>query len=185
MQRVYCDIRKCVSCRTCEIACVVRHSQSGELVRALGEAPRLKQLVKIKASDLGAFPLRCHHCEEAACIDACKTGAMHRDPASGKVLIDRNKCVGCWMCVMVCPFGAVFADRQSGKALKCDLCEGHDSPACVAACPTKALCYAEFDEFQEKMQRPAGFASSRGHPRRAKVKARTAPAKKKGATCVI
>lgn len=180
MRRVYCDIRKCLACRTCEIACVVRHSQSGELVRALGESPRLKQLAEIKASDLGAFSLRCHHCEEAACIDACKTGATRRDPVSGKVLIDRDKCVGCWMCVMVCPFGAVFADRQSGKAIKCDMCEGYDRPACVAACPTKALCYAEFDEFQGKMERPVGFAGSRGRPPHADNKARMASAKKKG-----
>lgn len=184
MRRVYCNIRKCLSCRTCEIACVVRHSQSGELHRALDEIPRLRQLVEIKASDLGAFPLRCHHCEEAACIDACKTGAAHRDPASGKVLIDRDKCVGCWMCVMVCPFGAVFADMKSGQALKCDLCEGHDSPACVAACPTKALCYAEFDEFQEKMQRPAGFAGTLGRPRRAQGETRSTPVTKKRAPCV-
>lgn len=156
MRRVYCDIRKCLSCRTCEIACAVAHSKSGDLVGALKESPRVKPLVRINPSDLGAFPLRCHHCETAACIDACKTGAARRDPASGKVLIDRATCVGCWMCVMVCPFGAVTPDARTGKALKCDLCEGRGTPGCVAACPTKALTHEEFDEFQERMRRPVG-----------------------------
>lgn len=150
MPRVYCDIRKCLSCRTCEIACTVRHSQSGDLYKALTEEPRLKRLVKVESTQLGPFPLRCHHCEEAACIDACKTGTTYRDPFTGKVLIDRNKCVGCWMCVMVCPFGAVFPDLKSGKAFKCDLCEGHDEPACVAACPTYALYYEEYVDFEKK-----------------------------------
>ena len=176
MRRLYTDIRRCMACRTCELACVVRHSQSGDLATAMGEIPGLKQLVKVKASELGAFPLRCHHCEEAACIDACKSGAVHRDPVSGKVLIDRNKCVGCWMCVMVCPFGAVFADMKNGKALKCDLCEGHDRPACAEACPTSALCYAEFNDFKGKMQRPVGAAGS--------AKTRSTSEKKKGETCV-
>ena len=154
MRKVYCDIRKCLACRSCEIACAVRHSVSGELYLALREAERPpRRLVKTMATTLGPFPLRCHHCEDAACIDACKTGATYRDPISGKVLINREKCVGCWMCVMVCPFGAVFPDAETGIALKCDLCDGHDTPACVAACPTRALFYQEFDEFKKAYEK--------------------------------
>ena len=152
MPRVYNDIRKCLSCKSCEIACAVRHSQSGDLYKALTEEPRQKQLVKVKSTQLGPFTLRCHHCKDAACIDACKTGATFRDPLNGKVLIDRDKCVGCWMCVMVCPFGAVFPDLKSEKVFKCDLCEGHDSPACVSACPTHALHYKDFEEFEREQK---------------------------------
>ncbi|MGB9619447.1 MAG: 4Fe-4S dicluster domain-containing protein [Armatimonadota bacterium] len=153
MRRVYCDIRRCLSCRSCEIACAVAHSESGELYQALRESPGPRHLVRVKPTDLAPFPLRCHHCEIATCIDACKTGATHRDPLTGKVLIDRDKCVGCWMCVMVCPFGAVFPDLKTGKALKCDLCEGRDSPACVASCPTRALCFEEFEEFKKEYEK--------------------------------
>ena len=149
MRKVYSDIRKCISCRSCEIACAVRHSLSGDLYRALSEEPTPKRLVKVMKTQLEPFPLRCHHCEEAACIDACKTGATRRDLLTGKVLVDRDKCVGCWMCVMVCPFGAVFPDMKTEKALKCDLCEEHESPACVAACPTRALFFEEFEEFEK------------------------------------
>ena len=70
MARVYCDNRKGLSCRTCEIACAVRHSKSHDVYEMTAEEPRPKRLVKVKSSQLGPLPLRCHHCEVAACIDA-------------------------------------------------------------------------------------------------------------------
>ena len=153
MRRIYCDIRKCLSCHTCEIACAVRHSQSNELSQAIGEKPRPRHLVRVNASSLGPFPLRCHHCKDAPCIDACKSGATYRDAESQKVLIDQSKCVGCWMCVMVCPFGAVMPNHETHKAIKCDLCEGHDKPACAEACPTKALYFEEYEVFETEYEK--------------------------------
>ncbi len=153
MRRIYCDIRKCLSCHSCEIACALRHSESDDVYTAIREEPRPRHLVTVNASELGPFPLRCHHCEDAPCIDACKTGATYRDPESGRVLIDQDKCVGCWMCIMVCPFGAVLPNQETQKALKCDLCEGHETPACVAACPTGALYFEEFDEFRKEYEK--------------------------------
>ena len=153
MRKVYCDTRKCLSCHTCEIACAVQHSQSGELSQAVAETPRPRHLVRVKTAMLGALPLRCHHCEDAACIDACKTGATYRDPQSGRVLIDHDRCVGCWMCIMVCPFGAVFPNMRTEKAQKCDLCAGHEEPACVSGCPTRALAYEEFAEFARRYRK--------------------------------
>ena len=146
MRKVHCDMHKCTACRSCEIACAIRHSNSGDLYGAMREEPRPSRLVHVVSSRLSPFALRCQHCKDAACIDACKTGATQRDPLTGKVLIDRDKCVGCWMCVMVCPFGAVFPDAKTDKALKCDLCEGFDDPACVAACPTRALSLEEVED---------------------------------------
>lgn len=161
MRKVYCEINKCTACRSCEIACAVRHSRSGNLYEALAENPRPSRLTRVVSTQLHPFPLRCRHCEDAACIDACKTGATQRDILTGKVLIDRDKCVGCWMCVMVCPFGAVFPDAKSGKALKCDLCDGFESPACVEACPTRALQYEELEEFEKEHKKGSRKVSSK------------------------
>ncbi len=147
MRRVYCDTRKCLSCSTCEIACALRHSPGADLAHAVQGTSNLVPLVRVRQGPLGPVLLKCHHCEDAACIDACKSGAMFRDPQTGKVLIEQHKCVGCWMCVMVCPFGAVFPIEHTGTAMKCDLCAGDDAPACVAACPTGALHFAEFEDF--------------------------------------
>ena len=55
--------------------------------------------------------------------------------------MDPEKCVGCWMCIMVCPIGAIYRDSEDKAAVKCDLCEGKEIPACVLSCPTNALLY--------------------------------------------
>jgi carbon-monoxide dehydrogenase iron sulfur subunit len=69
---------------------------------------------------------------------------MHRDEETGAILCDENKCVGCWMCIMVCPFGVIKRDTQGKKiASKCDLCLGEETPVCVVNCPNEALIYEE------------------------------------------
>jgi len=67
---------------------------------------------------------------------------MTRDPETGAIQHDPEKCIGCWSCVMVCPFGAIQINTEEGKvASKCDLCGGLEVPACVANCPNEALVY--------------------------------------------
>jgi Fe-S-cluster-containing hydrogenase component 2 len=53
------------------------------------------------------------------------------------VFIDAEKCNGCGLCAEHCYLGMIRMDRESGKALKCDLCGG--DPACVRYCPVGAL----------------------------------------------
>ena len=75
------------------------------------------------------------------------SGAMQKDDQTGEVLCDTDKCVGCWMCVMVCPFGAV----QPGEVyvVKCDGCPEREEPGCVDACPTGALFVADSEKLSE------------------------------------
>jgi carbon-monoxide dehydrogenase iron sulfur subunit len=47
-------------------------------------------------------------------------------------------------CVFACPFGATFVDQDSGRVLKCDLCDG--DPTCVKVCPTGALTFEELSK---------------------------------------
>jgi len=150
MKRIYAREEFCLGCRLCEIHCLVQHSRSKKIIKAFRkEKDLVVPGVVVEASGKTSFALQCRHCDDAPCLEACITGAMHREPASGAVLCDADRCVGCWMCVMVCPFGAVFPDMKTEKAVKCDLCEEHESPACVAACPTRALFFEEFEEFEK------------------------------------
>ncbi|HWJ02999.1 MAG TPA: 4Fe-4S dicluster domain-containing protein, partial [Verrucomicrobiae bacterium] len=100
------------------------------------------------------LPLQCRQCREPKCVTACMTGAMQVDMTTGLVVNQEEKCVGCWMCVMVCPYGAITQSKNLKVAKKCDQClsVGHD-PACVKGCPSKALKFAAVDEFGRETRR--------------------------------
>ena len=64
---------------------------------------------------------------------------MHRDKVTGAVIIDESKCIGCWTCILACPYGALVRDKERKIVAKCDLCPQHEVPVCVANCPNEAL----------------------------------------------
>ncbi len=134
----------CIGCRLCEIICMVKHSASGKIIKAFRkESERPLPRVRVEEEGYTSFALQCRHCDEAPCVENCLTGAMHRDEATGVVLCDEDLCVGCWMCVMSCPFGVVER-KEKGKTTvsKCDVCAGKEEiPPCVKNCPNEALTY--------------------------------------------
>lgn len=145
MKRIYVDEEYCIGCRLCEIHCLVQHSWSRKIIKAYKEeTPRAMPRLVVEEEGPLSFSMQCRHCAEAPCIEACITGAMHRDEETGAVLCDEERCVGCWMCVMTCPFGAIQRDVRKRKvASKCDLCLGEETPVCVANCPNEVLTYEE------------------------------------------
>ncbi len=145
MKRIYIKEEYCIGCRLCEIHCLVQHSKSKKIIKAFKEEfPRALPRVLVEEHGYLSFAIQCRHCEEASCIDACITGAMYRDEETGAVLCDTDKCVGCWMCIMVCPFGVINRDLSGRKiASKCDLCYGEEVPVCVKNCPNEALGFEE------------------------------------------
>jgi len=101
------------------------------------------------------MPFLCCHCEEAPCVRVCRTGALQQDPLTRIVTHDPDRCIGCWMCTMVCPYGVIGREWERRIALKCDRCPDRDIPACVAACPTRALIFAEEEEFARLTRKQA------------------------------
>jgi Fe-S-cluster-containing hydrogenase component 2 len=64
------------------------------------------------------------------------------DTAAGITKINADKCIGCKECAMACPFGVINMHYKTGKAFKCDLCEGRDAgPVCADWCPSGAITY--------------------------------------------
>ncbi|MCL5959642.1 MAG: 4Fe-4S dicluster domain-containing protein [Chloroflexi bacterium] len=145
MKRVYPREDFCIGCRLCEIHCLVQHSRSKDIIKAFKkEFPRAAKRIGVQENGATSFALQCRHCEEPMCVYSCLTGAMYRDPATGAIRHDAGKCVGCWTCIMVCPYGAISRDPEGRKIIaKCDLCPGLDTPACVANCPNEALVCVE------------------------------------------
>lgn len=144
MPRIEANEQYCLGCKLCEINCMVAHSRSKKILKAyIQEKDQITSRILVEGTSGVSFAVQCRHCESAPCIEACITGAMYRDPETGAVLSDPDKCVGCLMCVMVCPTGAVLRDKQGKIVSKCDLCISRGVPACVENCPNEALCYVE------------------------------------------
>ncbi len=142
--RVYVREEVCIGCHLCEVYCQRQHSPSRDLIKAFkrGASPPLPRL-RVEQKGAVSCSIRCQHCDDAPCIAACLTGALTRNSDAATVDIDEEKCVGCWTCLLVCPFGAIRQDRERKKIFKCDLCPGEQIPACVANCPNEALVYVE------------------------------------------
>ncbi|MHB8928313.1 MAG: 4Fe-4S dicluster domain-containing protein [Bacillota bacterium] len=150
MQRIYAKQEVCIACRLCEVYCAASHAEGRDLVRAWrGKGTRPIPRVKVEENRPFAAAIQCHHCEEPACVYACLSGSMRR-LADGTVQSDPDRCIGCWTCVLACPYGAI--SRSGGEkptVVKCDLCPGLAIPACVANCPNGALEMVKTDKTRE------------------------------------
>lgn len=157
MKEILVDLEKCLACKTCEITCAVEHSQSKNLFSAIFEKPLPKQRVFVEYAEgyeLGtSFPIQCRHCEDAPCVGACISGAMTKDEKTGIVSVDEDRCIGCSMCVMVCPFGVIVPAEETRISLKCDQCKHREIPACVESCPLEALQYLDPGEVTEEKRK--------------------------------
>lgn len=152
MKEVFARLDRCLGCRSCQLACAVEHSASKNLFGAVAEKPVPRYRLFIERTEELNIPITCRHCDPAPCLDACIAGAVYRDD-QGAVRRKKEQCVGCWTCIMVCPYGVVSREKDQKIALKCDRCHNRDIPACVDACPTKALVFAEAAEFGGKVRK--------------------------------
>jgi len=145
----------CTGCNTCKLACAVEHSESRSLFEAMRQTPKPRARIYVEwLQDNISVPVLCRHCEEAPCINACISGAITRSD-QGNVITDNDKCIGCWTCVMVCPYGVIGRDRSRRKAYRCDRCPDLEIPACVNSCPTNALVYKTVDKFSADKRKAA------------------------------
>ena len=109
------------------------------------------------------FPKSCLHCEDAACVTVCPTGASYKRVEDGIVLVEESKCIGCKLCSWACPYGAREMDQAAGVMKKCTLCvdriynenlpEEDRVPSCVRTCPSGARHFGDLgDETSEVSQ---------------------------------
>jgi len=128
------DPDACTGCRVCELVCSFYHTKEFN--------PERSRIRIIKDDSMGInVPMVCQQCEKPLCVEACPVEAIQKDEQTGVVTINEEKCIGCKLCVLACPFGGTSIDPELGLAIKCDLCGG--DPQCAKYCITKAISYVE------------------------------------------
>ncbi len=154
------DLDTCVGCQACVVNC--KEWNTGGYPAPLsdqdpyGAEPIGAWLNRVHSFEVGDgadgrtvhFPKSCLHCEDAACVTVCPTGASYKREEDGIVLVDESLCIGCGLCAWACPYGARELDPVGGVMKKCTLCIDRiynenlpvedREPACVATCPARA-----------------------------------------------
>ena len=131
------DYEKCTGCRLCELVCSVKHEGASN--------PARSRIKIVKWEWEGRYvPMGCQQCQSAPCMAVCPVKAISRNEEMGRVEIDYDVCIGCRMCVAVCPFGGMGFDIMASRVVKCDLCDG--DPQCVRFCEPGAIQYVDVGE---------------------------------------
>ncbi len=130
MKMLAVDHSRCTGCRLCEIACSLH--QDGTV------NPAAARLAIVRWDEEGIHvPIVCQQCDAAICEQVCQPGAITRDAETGALVVNEHLCIGCRLCVVGCPYGAMSVHPVGRHVIKCNLCGG--DPRCVCFCETGAL----------------------------------------------
>lgn len=142
------DVTRCNGCQSCALACKKTFNRPNPKIEPTALSSEAYTFIDLRPSaDSGEtinVKRQCMQCQQPACVSACTVGAL-RKTASGPVVYDSNKCIGCRYCQYACPFGVPTYDWDNPLGLihKCQLCverlEQGELPACVDSCPVGAL----------------------------------------------
>ncbi|MTI95130.1 MAG: hypothetical protein FH749_06530 [Firmicutes bacterium] len=170
------DTSKCMACRGCQVACKDQNRLPAGITKFRGEYtnPPVLQAhtwthILFTETESGRWlfaKYSCMHCIDAACIRVCPVEAVRRSK-TGAVWHDREKCVGCGLCVDHCPFDVPHISPVTGKMAKCRGCiervvNGYQ-PACVTTCPNEAIIYGKREELLEKARQRVEVLQEQGH----------------------
>ena len=147
------DLRKCIGCHACTIACKAEH-----------EIPVGVNRCWVKTVEKGSFPetrrfffpVLCNQCEDAPCVRICPTSALFKR-RDGIVDLHGDSCIGCRACMEACPYDQLFIDPNTRTAEKCNFCanrvENKLLPACVSVCPTECRIFGDLDDPASEVSR--------------------------------
>jgi sulfite dehydrogenase (quinone) subunit SoeB len=165
------DLDTCVGCQACVVHCKEWNTSSTASPLSdtdpYGLEPSGAWLNRVHGFELDDratggcgrtvhFPRSCLHCENAACVTVCPTGASYKRAEDGIVLVDEAKCIGCGLCAWACPYGAREMDGVAKVMKKCTLCidriynenipAEEREPACVRTCPARARHFGDLGD---------------------------------------
>jgi anaerobic dimethyl sulfoxide reductase subunit B len=149
----------CSGCKTCQVACNDRHDLPADVHwRRVYEVTSGGWQKKGAAwqSTVAAYHLSvaCHHCAVPVCATGCPSEAIWKRD-DGIVILDRTRCTRCRKCALDCPYHAIYDDGTQNVPLsKCDACvddvDAGRLPACIAACPNRALEFGDLDNLKKR-----------------------------------
>lgn len=141
MKRVYVNEKWCLGCHLCEYNCAFA-AIGGDMAKAL-KGVTIHPKIRIEGDGRISFAVSCRHCDDPICVKSCIAGAISK--TDGVVHVNKEKCVGCFTCVLVCPYGAVMPAPDGHAIQKCELCTDNEcgEPACVKGCPNNAIVFEE------------------------------------------
>lgn len=129
---------RCIDCERCIEACIVTND-----VPEYGYRTRILQrdVPDAVGQKREFIPVLCNQCNNPPCVRACPVKATTKDKRTGIVMMNYNKCIGCKVCVMACPYNARYFNEEKHSIDKCNFCfdtrlsKGEKLTACAAACP--------------------------------------------------
>jgi anaerobic dimethyl sulfoxide reductase subunit B (iron-sulfur subunit) len=148
----------CSGCKTCQVACNDKHDiPVGIHWRKVYEvtAGSWQKREAAWISTVAAYNLSvtCNHCMNPVCLIPCSPHAIWQRE-DGIVLIDESLCNCCRACEHACPYDVIRFDAVTHTITKCHFCVDYIDmglpPACVAACPNRALDYGDYGELKKK-----------------------------------
>ena len=146
--RIFVYPDRCLGCHSCELACALAHSKTKSLAAAIYEKPKPQRRLFVETGHEFRAPIHCRQCEDPPCVRACPSGALFVDRSTLLVHYREQRCISCFMCAMACPFGVIRSDTENRFIVKCDYCPELDTPACVTACPSRALRFETEAEYE-------------------------------------
>ncbi|MBQ1376252.1 MAG: 4Fe-4S binding protein [Clostridia bacterium] len=141
MKRIYVNEKWCLGCHLCEYNCAFSQSGAMDMATAL-KGIQIRPNIRVEEGGGICYAVSCRHCDDPLCVKGCIGGAL--SVKDGVITIDRDKCIHCYTCVVMCPYGAVMPS-EDGAVQKCELCvkTKRGTPACVAGCPNGAIVFEE------------------------------------------
>jgi tetrathionate reductase subunit B len=133
------DAKACWGCMACEVACKQENQVplGIKYISVQEDGPK-----KIEGRlDFVYQVTVCRHCEEPECALVCPEEAIVKRE-DGIVVLDREKCSGCGVCIEACPFQAITLAYKTGKAYKCNLCHHRVEKGLLPACADN-ICLAQ------------------------------------------